>query len=338
MQVDSWVARRILDPSLLELIVLPTEACNFRCSYCYEDFSVGKMSRPIVDALKRLITSRADGCSRLILSWFGGEPLLASDIIIEVSEHAQTSFAKSHCDYQSHITTNASLLTIPVFKQLLSVGVRNYQITLDGPEELHNTTRVRRNGRGTFSVIWKNLLAINEFAESIAVPPFEISLRLHYDGMRIFSIGPLITDIERFLTARNNFTVAFHEIKRLGGARDSEIVLAFSDARTVARNYASRLGNAGFRTSMAYDLKECICYAARANSLIIRANGRLSKCTVALSNEWNDVGQLLPDGSVEVLNERLQPWLRGLFTGNPDDIKCPMVGLSKTPNGQARDR
>lgn len=29
---------RALDNRILKLTVLPTEKCNFRCTYCYEDF------------------------------------------------------------------------------------------------------------------------------------------------------------------------------------------------------------------------------------------------------------------------------------------------------------
>jgi hypothetical protein len=33
-----------ISPRIQELILLPTEKCNFRCTYCYEDFDLGKMS------------------------------------------------------------------------------------------------------------------------------------------------------------------------------------------------------------------------------------------------------------------------------------------------------
>ena len=33
-----------ISPRIQELILLPTEKCNFRCTYCYEDFELGKMS------------------------------------------------------------------------------------------------------------------------------------------------------------------------------------------------------------------------------------------------------------------------------------------------------
>lgn len=30
-----------------QLIILPTEKCNFRCTYCYEDFLISKMKEPV---------------------------------------------------------------------------------------------------------------------------------------------------------------------------------------------------------------------------------------------------------------------------------------------------
>lgn len=37
---------------LLHLIILPTEKCNLRCVYCYEDFKKGKMSEKIEEIKK----------------------------------------------------------------------------------------------------------------------------------------------------------------------------------------------------------------------------------------------------------------------------------------------
>jgi len=36
----------------LQLILLPTEQCNFRCTYCYEDFAIGRMSDAVVAGVK----------------------------------------------------------------------------------------------------------------------------------------------------------------------------------------------------------------------------------------------------------------------------------------------
>jgi molybdenum cofactor biosynthesis enzyme MoaA len=73
----------------LHLIVMPTEKCNFRCVYCYEDFAIGRMKRPVIDGVKALIRRRVASLSPLEIQWFGGEPTLAHDIVCEVMNDAQ---------------------------------------------------------------------------------------------------------------------------------------------------------------------------------------------------------------------------------------------------------
>ena len=73
------VLTEVLAADVLHLILLPTEACNFRCTYCYEDFRLGRMSEDVVRGVEALLSRRAEGLARLEISWFGGEPLAAGD-------------------------------------------------------------------------------------------------------------------------------------------------------------------------------------------------------------------------------------------------------------------
>jgi hypothetical protein len=72
----------------LELTLSPTEKCNFRCVYCYEYSSIGRMRPAVVSGVRNLILRRAAGRKTLQISWFGGEPLLAYDIVTEIGEFA----------------------------------------------------------------------------------------------------------------------------------------------------------------------------------------------------------------------------------------------------------
>ncbi|OBS07518.1 hypothetical protein BAX55_02700 [Acinetobacter baumannii] len=71
-----------------ELILYPTEQCNFRCSYCYENFEIGRMLPEVVESVKNLIDNRLDVVDHLHLSWFGGEPLIAKDILLDIANYA----------------------------------------------------------------------------------------------------------------------------------------------------------------------------------------------------------------------------------------------------------
>ncbi|PJJ00771.1 hypothetical protein BX264_1060 [Streptomyces sp. 2333.5] len=56
----------------LHLIILPTEQCNFRCTYCYEDFSVGRMGPETVQGSSGSWTA---GWTGLLERWQAAERL-----------------------------------------------------------------------------------------------------------------------------------------------------------------------------------------------------------------------------------------------------------------------
>jgi uncharacterized protein len=80
----------------MHLVLLPTEACNFRCTYCYETFPRGKMNPEIISGLKALVKEKATNLSNLNISWFGGEPLLALVVIEELSISFLTDAKDNH--------------------------------------------------------------------------------------------------------------------------------------------------------------------------------------------------------------------------------------------------
>ena len=70
-----------------------------------------------------------------------------------------------------------------------------------------------------------------------------------------------------------------------------------------------------------------ICYAARPNSLLIRSNGRIGKCTVAFDDDRNDLGKVEDDGTISIDNQKLTPWIRGLGTLDVADTGCPIQNM-----------
>lgn len=326
--IDRAVA--VLDPRRFELIILPTEQCNFRCTYCYEDFEIGAMKAPVVEGIKRLLRSRAEDIDVLTISWFGGEPLLATRIVLDVSTFAHGLMNARGKVFTSGITTNGYKLTPSLFDALLDAGVTQYQISLDGPAELHDKTRRRADGEGTFAKIWANLVAIAAKGERDKSTAFHVLLRVHYDSQTAYQLEPLLAAIHSQLAPSNRFTLLMHEIERLGGQNDDAIAVPtaadHAHVRTLLEKYGGH-GSPGKAHTLAADVQGYVCYAARANSLLVRADGRLGKCTVALNDDRNVVGRLHPDGTVEVSNERMAPWLRGLFSGDADVLACPRSGM-----------
>ena len=66
-----------------------------------------------------------------------------------------------------------------------------------------------------------------------------------------------------------------------------------------------------------------VCYASKPNSFVIRADGKINKCTVALSDNVNSIGLLLSDGTISIEPELAKQWSLGFFNNDSDYLACP---------------
>lgn len=115
--------------------ILTTTDCNARCSYCYElGMKRENMSLETAAALVDYIKKKSGG-KKVTLSWFGGEPLLNTEVI----DHICTEIQKSGIEYSSVMISNGYLFTP---EMVLRAGnkwnLKNIQITLDGTGDNYN--------------------------------------------------------------------------------------------------------------------------------------------------------------------------------------------------------
>ncbi len=325
IDTDRFRRARLISDKLLELIILPTEQCNFRCIYCYEDFSIGRMQPETIAGIKALLDKRCPNLSYLNLSWFGGEPLVAKNIVLDISEYALSLALKyPHLHYSGSMTTNGYLLDLNTASVLANVGVTEYQISLDGPREIHDQSRIRADGKSTFERIWNNLLAIRDSSL-----PIYITLRLHFTAETFQLIDPLLEDIKREFLPDSRFSAFFKSIEHLGSPNDSAIkIFSETEKEEAIKNLEAKLFGENLQSPENVNVPDdYVCYASRPNSLVIRANGSVGKCTVALSDERNNIGTLRSDGRLDLIPGRFAPWVRGIQTLDPEVLGCPLVSL-----------
>lgn len=311
----------------LHLILFPTEKCNFRCNYCYEDFEIGRMRPEVVSAIKTLLDRRMDELAALDLSWFGGEPLLAKDIVFDLSEHVQQR-VKPELRYQAYMTTNGYLLNLDTAARLIALGVTTFQISLDGFGAQHDTTRRRADGSGTFDRIWSNLLALRGLKSS-----FTVTLRVHFSPSNIAVIDELIQAINREFSGDPRFTVFFKAIGKWGGSRDGELAV-FEKAEHAKIKAALEQRLCSTQQIHQFGSGASICYASAPNSLMIRADGSIGKCTVALSDRRNRIGHVNLDGSLQIEQSLLRRWLRGFSTLDERELACPYNLMKKESSAE----
>ena len=315
-----------LDARVMNLILLPTEQCNFRCTYCYEDFAIGQMTPGVILGVERLLERRIPTLKHLQLSWFGGEPLAAKGVLLRIARHAHRITQEHGVTLQGGLTTNGSLINAKLLSELYEVGHSEFQITLDGDKAEHDLTRVRADGSGTFDKIWRNLLLARDFDGGL-----HVMLRLHVTGSNTDSLLRLLERCDSELMPSGRFSIHFHRVSNLGGPGGGAAPdLSWSSYKNILGKLSS---NTRLPSSSEVALSELgeICYAAKPNSLLIRADGRVGKCTVALNDPRNDVGRLDPDGNLQFIDDRLQLWFEGFSSMQADVLGCPLAHLGADP-------
>lgn len=146
---------------LYMLMILPTYRCNLSCWYCIQKHQNVDLTDEIVERIKKHIKNYLieNKIKRFRLAWFGGEPLIAYKQLINITAFARDFCRRYRIRFFCDITTNGLLLTSERITELKDLGVRMFQITIDGCREKHNQVK-RTKGNVAFDQTVKNVLKI----------------------------------------------------------------------------------------------------------------------------------------------------------------------------------
>lgn len=309
-------AAQALNGDRFKLILFPTERCNFRCLYCYEDHAGVHMSHTIVDSIKKFITQKIPRIKLFELEWFGGEPTLAKDIVTDITLLAQQMCNDYGVKFVATMTTNGYLLDFETFENFVQLGISSYQITFDGDKENHDKFRILANKDvGTFDEIWNNLCETKKSEKQ-----FSIAIRCHLTAINSDSIRSLLTKIYDKFGDDDRYYVHLKEVSALGGKHDDQMCLLSNEEKDVLKKRIQ----GEFPFLQFVDIgKDYICYAAKPNTFAIRANGTIAKCTVALDCELNNVGKILTDGTLDIDSNKFLLWSQGFNDLDKIKLDCP---------------
>lgn len=312
-----------------DLIILPHENCNFRCTYCYETHKRGRMEPGVIEGLKRLVEKKTMECKGLSIRWFGGEPLLATDIIYDLSDSFVRSCEKNGTSYFSHMTTNAYLLTPELMDELLRRKVTDFQITLDGPEVTHDNTRVLAGGGKTFNRIYNNLLQMKNRTDE-----FTVSLRINFNNESIEVMEGFFESISQTFGNDRRFGLYFRPIGKYGGPNDENIeVCEPRIAKIIEMELSKKYAKVGYLDKLlkkSLQARGQVCYAANESSMVIGSDGTLYKCSVSFEDPNNHVGKLLPDGNLEINQTRWDLWVTNKTIDCGACNSCPVYPLCQS--------
>ena len=302
LEMEKLESSQIFD-KYLNILILPTEQCNFRCVYCYEKFKQETMSLFTQQNISRFIDEYIQEYEGLNVSWFGGEPLEALDVIISLSQ-SLINICKSHKKpYFAGMTTNGYNLTLDVFKLLKRLHVLEYQITLDGLPEQHDRQRIRSDGKGTASQIINNLLSIKN---SVNSNTFRVTLRTNFTRPMLQSANIFADFLKQTFCGDYRFGIFWQIVEDYGYLPDESLRENFcsvDEYTTLVRKYAFEFNNNVFKP--AFQPGGTICYAMKRNAFVFGADGAIKKCTCDLDNEENHLGIV----GLSFNEEKLNKWL-----------------------------
>lgn len=280
-------AANLLNGTLL-LTIMPTEGCNFRCPYCYEDHAAVSMSRVLLDRIQEYITEQAPRFRFVQINWFGGEPTLCKDTILETSELIQSLQAGNSFQYNAAMTTNGYLLDADNFKQYYAAGITSYQITLDGWN--HDQTRPHVTGRGTLQTILKNLSAISTLPQD----EYQFKITLRHNILAGDEDFTWYDHLNQLFGSDPRFFASVGPVSNWGGESVGALkLLKNEEQRTLTQAHIAYLNKIGMQVQQ----RECgllsgICYASYPHGFVFRSDGRIGKCTIALDHPKNLVGRV----------------------------------------------
>ncbi|MGE0706250.1 MAG: radical SAM protein, partial [Vicinamibacterales bacterium] len=164
-ELDRYLTDVKTNTSELNITVLTTLQCNFACDYCFQgdhgDYNkfAEKMSLETAARLAEWVEREMDRIhpERLLVTFFGGEPLLNLPVMYFLAERFYSAAVERGIDVGQSIITNGLLLTEDVVDQMLPYAFKGAKITLDGDRDTHNRLRPLRGGQGTFDRIIENV-------------------------------------------------------------------------------------------------------------------------------------------------------------------------------------
>jgi len=155
--------------SALHLTIAPTLECNFACPYCFQNSyrNNRSMSPEVQRATLAFVGARiAEGRRDVVLDWYGGEPLLAKDIVLAMTPDIRREVEGAGGTLeQVRIVTNGSLLDASTSKELRDVGVSCAQVSLDALQYVEGEKRGALGTNGDLSPILANAIEAAKFLD-----------------------------------------------------------------------------------------------------------------------------------------------------------------------------
>ena len=298
----------------LGLILLPTMKCNFACPYCFERPSVKEISSEnpnFFNAVNQFILKNSKSYNHVHLNFFGGEPLLMKDGIIDFSKSFINNMDNAGIPYNSSIVTNGSLIDTEVLDTLNSLNCRLLQITLDGSEEQHNRTRKFANGLPSFELLISKIQEIAAYIND--KEGFRLLVRFNLNSTLLSDVQSTLERIDA--SCRHNIQLLFRPVfnTQQYTVKNKNSYDELDEFNKLGKS----LGYVIYKNKRLFSSCEA---CGDMNFFHVLPDLSIWKCINDLTYTDAKIGQLHEDGSVEWYANKIHKWFG--YADFLSDEKC----------------
>lgn len=302
---------------LLEIIVVPTLACNFKCWYCYESHGdKTRISKNEVDNIAKYVGRRLaedNRVKKVSLSFFGGEPFLCYDsVMLPLLEQVHALCESRNVSFTASATTNASLVNEKRLAELKPLGWDFMQITLDGNKNRHDKVRFSAQGKGSYDIIINNVLMALRYG-------IRIMLRINVSEETNLDVEQLLQSFNKLNeTERKQLTFQIQRVWQSPKEVDQTI-----------SEIVGKIRLAGYSCKSVYSNPSSIwntCYADKENEIVVNPRGEIFKCTARDFSKGQVEGVLTAEGKI-AWNELHGKRIRISALDNAACSQCPILPI-----------
>jgi len=266
-----FTSRRVkFNDDILYITLKLTNACNFRCVYCYQSPEDSHFDSNKINILKKFIKNQVHvGKNKISIHFFGGEPLMNKKAIRDIADFLN----KESIECEFSMTSNGYLLDDDTINLLKSIELSVIQITLDGIRESHDKSRILVDGGGTFDVI------VNNIKKLLLSSDIKVVVRYNITKVNSESINSFLDMLSAEELLHKNLELAFNEAVDLNDSSNSELFFntreEYSQAKLVAYNAMAR-HNMKIEPMLYTGTS---CQFDKAEAFVITTNLELEYCT-----------------------------------------------------------
>lgn len=311
----------------LRIVVYPTQDCNLKCWYCYENHIPHTlMKQETIDRIIKYVEKSVakNTFDEIYVTLFGGEPFIHFDTIAyPLLSKIKKMVENVGKTFSCFFVTNASLIDEKIIIKLKRLKP-HFQITLDGDKERHDQVRIWKNGnKPTFEhILW----VVHRLCSGIDGENFFLTLRINYDNITLKSLPQVLEKIKDI--DRKKVYIHFERVWQTEGESTKEDKDLF---RQILRKFieAGFCVNQGTFRGYPYS-----CPSDTRSSIVINYDGTIHKCNGRTLSKQTQYGVLNEDGTLNIDEGKMAKRLSIATFEHKECLHCKMLPVCMGPCSQ----